>query len=77
MTKRPGPIVVAALVHARQNGGRVAMVGAPHGKGAYDAVTLGLAESVDGYHAELNLRGQDVADEAIALAMRMSQGRSR
>jgi hypothetical protein len=59
---------VAALVWARQHGGKAARAG-PCGKGIYDAVKLGLMED-HGQHAELNLRGQDVADEAIALARR-------
>lgn len=57
--------VVAALVVARQRGGRLLSVG-PHGKAAFDAHRLGLVERV-GDQYELNLRGQDVADEAIRL----------
>lgn len=64
---KPSRLAVAALVYARENGGRVTLVG-EHGKGAWEALGLGLLEDINGYHAELNLRGQDVADEAIARA---------
>jgi len=58
--------VIAALVAARQNVGWVASAGA-HGKGAFDAERLDLMVNSGGYY-ELNMRGQDVADEAIRLA---------
>jgi hypothetical protein len=59
--KKPPVWVVAALVEARRTQGRVT------GKDGYDAWCLGLVEqTAHGY--ELNLRGQDIADEAIALA---------
>ncbi len=63
---KPPPFVVAALVEARGNRGCVRMVG-PFGRGAYQALQLGLMEDC-GRHAELNLRGMDIADEAIRLA---------
>lgn len=64
--KSPPPIVVAALVEARRGNGGLSTYG-PHGRGAWQAIRLGLMEDIRGM-AELNLRGQDVADEAIALA---------
>lgn len=61
MSRKPPVAVVAALVQARRGDGRAT------GKSAFDACRLGLMERTErGY--ELNLRGQDVADEAIALA---------
>lgn len=61
--------IVAALVEARANGGKVKIAGA-YGAGAWLAVKHGFAEAVHGT-AELNLRGQDIADEALALAKPM------
>jgi hypothetical protein len=59
--KKPSAAVVAALVEARQGTGRLT------GKPGWEAFRLGLVEEVArGF--ELNLRGQDVADDAIALA---------
>jgi len=72
-SKKPTLIVLAALVYARLNGGRVKLHGA-HRKGAFDAVRAGYAEAITGY-AELNLRGQDIADEAIELARRITHDR--
>lgn len=68
--KSPDPVVVAALVAARNNRG-VASLRGDHGKGAHAAIKAGLAERVvrDGVVVmELNMRGQDVADEAMSLA---------
>lgn len=66
MSEKAPPIeVVAALVWARQHGGRAERAG-PCGKGVFAAVKLGLMEEI-GQGAELNLRGQDVADQAIAM----------
>lgn len=64
---KPPARVIAALVEARHNHGRGKLAG-PSGKGIFDAVRLGLMEAVDDGFAELNLRGQDIADEAIHLA---------
>lgn len=60
--KKPSPAVVAALVEARGAGGRGTS------KGCRDACKLGLMEQITAGLFELNMRGQDIADEAIALA---------
>jgi hypothetical protein len=63
--KKPSWLAVAALVEARRANGFLPKYGT-NGKGAYEAYRLGLAEDV-GHGYELNLRGQDLADDAIRL----------